>query len=119
MASPGIFQTQLLAWGNTMASVGPDGARDPGSLEVLVPSSVAFLSSCGSHTVSPMCDVSLTVRPKRAKSLEKLPSDTLSLQSSPTLPAENTLSPHPPLHFCLHIFTAKQRFQRPPFLSPN
>lgn len=119
MASPGTFQTQLLAWGNTMASVGPDGARDPGSLEVLVPSSVAFLSSCGSHTVSPTCDVSSTARPKRAKSLEKLPSDTLSLQSSPTLPAENMLSPYPPLHFCLHIFTAKQRFQRPPFLSPN
>ena len=53
MASPGTFQTQLLGWGDTMPSVGLDGARDPGSLEVLVPSSVAFLSSCGfTHSLS-------------------------------------------------------------------
>lgn len=102
MASPGTFQTQLLAWGNTMASVGPDGARDPGSLEVLVPSSVAFLSSCGSHTVSPMCDVSLTVRPKRAKSLEKLPSDTLSKAPQPSLP--RTRFPHILLYIFAYIF---------------
>lgn len=102
MASPDTFQTELLGWGNAMPQVGPDGARDPGSLEVFVPSSVAFLSSSGLHTVFPMCDMSLL--PQRGLNPWRSCLLTPSLFKAPQPSLLRTCFPHILLYIFAYIF---------------
>lgn len=71
-----------------------------GTWNPLPPTPMLLPSACPSHSPLSPCDVPPPpATPKRAKSLEQLSSDSLSLQRWPALPAKNTLSQCSSLHF--------------------